>query len=198
MAWFAVDDGFWGHPKRLACPAAAIGLWAVAGSWAAQQLTDGFIPRHVLPVLGGKPKDAAALVAAGLWETEDGGWRFHEWDERNPTAAEVLADRAEKHEAKVRAGRAGGLASGARRRQTGSGGPSRTEADREQTRSRHEAEPEQGANGLLKQNEAPSPPLPSQPLPVVQREEEVEVALGLARADVERVVRQLQDRQRPA
>ena len=65
MPWFKVDDSFWGHPKRVACPPAALGLWVTAGSWCGQQLTDGHVPKHMLSVLGGKPKDAAALVSAG-------------------------------------------------------------------------------------------------------------------------------------
>jgi hypothetical protein len=100
VPWFKVDDGFWGHPKRLACSSNAIGLWVVAGSWSAQQMTDGHIPRHVLAVLGGKPKDAAALVTAGLWETTPNGWHFHDWTEQQPTRAETEARRAEDAERK--------------------------------------------------------------------------------------------------
>src|SRR4051812_39798971 len=71
MTWFKVDDGLWGHPKWLATPAPARGLWVTAGSWSAANLTDGRIPRHVLPSLGGRPRDAATLVTVGLWVTAD-------------------------------------------------------------------------------------------------------------------------------
>ena len=37
------------HPKRLACSAAAIGVWVTGGSWSAHHLTDGFIPKPCLP-----------------------------------------------------------------------------------------------------------------------------------------------------
>lgn len=95
MPWFKVDDGFAFHAKAVAAGNAACGLWVRAGSWCAQQLTDGHVPAHMLAALGGKPKDAAALVAARLWEKTDDGWRFHEWNEagRQPTRAEVEAER---------------------------------------------------------------------------------------------------------
>jgi len=106
MTWFKVDDGLWGHPKWLATPASARGLWVTAGSWSAANLTDGRIPRHVLPSLGGKPRDAEALVKAGLWiERPGNGWAFHEWNQpgRQPTKESVLADREAAAERQRRA-----------------------------------------------------------------------------------------------
>jgi len=94
MPWFKVDDGMWSHPKVLACPLAALGLWVRAGSWCAQQLTDGAVPRTALAMLGGRPRDAAALVDAGLWIVDGDGWRFHDWQTYQPTRAAVEADRA--------------------------------------------------------------------------------------------------------
>ena len=94
MAWFKIDDSFWGHPKRLAAPASAIGLWVTAGSWCAQQLTDGAVPRHVLGTLGGRARDASDLVRVGLWEVADGGWLFHDWAEYQPSRAQVHEARA--------------------------------------------------------------------------------------------------------
>lgn len=107
MPWFRVDDGFWGHSKRWRCSLTAIGLWSVAGSWSAQQLTDGKIPRHVLSVFGGKPKDAAELVEADLWIETDEGWLFKDWHLYQRTRAEVEADReaARKRMNKARNGR---------------------------------------------------------------------------------------------
>lgn len=94
MSWFRVDDKLWGHPKWLATPIRARGLWVTAGSWSASQDTDGYVPRHVLGVLGAGAKDAAALVASGLWAVEDDGWRFHKWTEFQPDAASTKARRA--------------------------------------------------------------------------------------------------------
>lgn len=94
MPWFRVDDGFALHPKVNAAGNSAIGLWVRAGSWCAQQLTDGFVPAHIITALGGRPKDAASLVGAGLWRTVDGGWQFHDWSDRQPSAESVKLKRA--------------------------------------------------------------------------------------------------------
>lgn len=96
MPWFKVDDKLHDHRKARAAGKAAMGVWALAGSWAADNLTDGFVPASVLSRWGTRA-DARRLVDVGLWFTDeqDGerGWRFWEWTERNPTRAEVEADR---------------------------------------------------------------------------------------------------------
>jgi len=120
MTWFKVDDGLAFHAKVVLAGNAAMGLWVRAGSWVAQQLTDGYIPDQIVTTLGTRAQ-AKALENAGLWIREGNGYRFHGWLDYNPTAEEVRADQARKHEAKVNAGRAGGLASGvARRKHKGS------------------------------------------------------------------------------
>jgi hypothetical protein len=109
MTWFRVDDTFHSHPKSTACSLAALGLWAAAGSWSGSHLTDGFVPEHQVPLLArGQSELAAELVRAGLWKRARGGYRFHDWLDRNPSAEEVKSVRQKRAEA----GRAGGLASG--------------------------------------------------------------------------------------
>jgi general stress protein YciG len=109
MTWFKVDDSLHSHPKAAAVSLAALGLWTVAGSWAGAHLTDGFIPEHMVPLLSrGASELADELVAAGLWKRGKGGYRFHEWLERNPSAEEVKEQRVKRADA----GRKGGLASG--------------------------------------------------------------------------------------
>jgi hypothetical protein len=103
MPWFLVDDKLHSHRKRYRAGVEAMGLWTIAGSWAADQLTDGFVPEYVVIGWGTKCKaHAARLVTAGLWHPAevDGepGWRFHEWSPRNPTRAEVEQKRAEARE----------------------------------------------------------------------------------------------------
>lgn len=93
MAWFKVDDKLWGHPKWLATPMRARGLWVTAGSWAAANETDGAIPTHALAVLGGRTADATALVTAGLWSATSSGWIFHDWSMFQPDAASQKARR---------------------------------------------------------------------------------------------------------
>jgi len=138
MTWFKVDDKLHDHRKARAAGKSAMGVWVLAGSWAADNLTDGFVPVSILPRWG-TSRDAAKLCDVGLWmpDEQDGeqGWRFHEWEERQPTRAEKIAERAER----AKAGKAGGLASG---------------------RSRREAKAKQAASGLLK---PPSRPVPTRP-----------------------------------
>jgi hypothetical protein len=135
MTWFKVDDKLHDHRKARAAGATAMGVWLLAGSWAADNLTDGFIPASVLPRWG-RQREANRLVEVGLWhaDEQDGekGWRFHEWDERQPTRAQKLEERAIKAEA----GRAGGLRSG---------------------RSRREAKAKQSASGQVEPPTRPDP-----------------------------------------
>lgn len=99
MPWFLVDDGFHSHPWALATSPAALGLWAVAGSWSSSSsnLTDGFVPDHVLPRLSPDSATLAAeLAAAGLWRRVKGGYRFVQGDGlcKIPGRAAVLEGRA--------------------------------------------------------------------------------------------------------
>lgn len=99
MPWFLVDDGFHSHPKALATSPAALGLWAVAGSWSSSgsNLTDGLVPDHVLPRLSPDSATLAAeLVATGLWKRVKGGYRIVTGDGlcKIPGRAAVLETRA--------------------------------------------------------------------------------------------------------
>lgn len=92
MPWFKVDDNLAFHHKVLAAGNAAMGLWVRAGAACANQLTDGFVADHMVPALG-TVAQAKALVNAGLWTREKGGYRFHGWEERQPCKADVEAQR---------------------------------------------------------------------------------------------------------
>lgn len=92
MPWFKVDDTFSHHAKVMGAGNAAVGLWVRAGAWSMQQLTDGFIPTHVARQLGTRA-EAKRLVDAGLWVEKDDGYLFHEWEQRQPSRAQVHADR---------------------------------------------------------------------------------------------------------
>ena len=92
MPWFRVDDTFSHHAKVLAAGNAAVGLWTRAGSWSMQQLTDGFVPTHVVRTMGSST-EARRLVDAGLWLAVDGGYRFHQWDSRQPSRERLEAER---------------------------------------------------------------------------------------------------------
>ena len=103
MVWFKVDDGFYSHPKTFDASDAAVALWVRAGSWAAANLTDGFVPSTLPARLCGDPGPATEeLIARGLWTRTRGGYQFHDWADYNPTRAKVEADRARDAEKKRR------------------------------------------------------------------------------------------------
>lgn len=110
MTWFKVDDNLAFHRKTVAAGNAAMGLWVRAGAWSAQHLTDGFVPEHMLALLG-TASQSKRLIKAGLWAEVDGGCQFHQWNEkgRQPTSQSVLADREKSAErqAKWRASKSG-------------------------------------------------------------------------------------------
>lgn len=127
MPWFNVDDGFAFHRKAVRAGNAALGLWTRAGSWCAQQLTDGFVPDEMVTVLG-SVSQAQRLVTSGLWSEVDGGYQFHEWTDsgRNPSRSEVLSRRKKEADkkAKARAAKSDApLVNVARPQGTGSGLP---------------------------------------------------------------------------
>jgi hypothetical protein len=93
VPWFKVDDGLFLHQKIVKAGNAAMGLWLRAGSWSAHHLTEGFVPDTVIEVLG-TPTQRAKLISVGLWAEADGGCRFHEWNERQPTRDEVTEQRS--------------------------------------------------------------------------------------------------------
>ena len=97
MAWFKVDDGLHASTKTRRA-GDAMALWVMAGSWCADQLTDGFLPHDMAPVLARNwRKWAAKLVEVGLWTVDERngvqGWRFHDWQVYQPSRSQVLAER---------------------------------------------------------------------------------------------------------
>lgn len=102
MAWFKIDDGFHASRKLLKISKrarfAAVGLWTVAGSWSADQLTDGNVPDYMIKEWGAPPAAPEALVDAGLWERAHDGYVFCNWHEYQPSKQDVDAERAASRE----------------------------------------------------------------------------------------------------
>lgn len=107
MPWFRLDDSFHSHPKVVAAGNEAIGLYVRCGSYAAQHLTDGFVPDEVA-LLYGSRELADTLVRTKLWRRARGGWRMPDYLDYNPSREQVV----DKQKARAEAGRKGGLASG--------------------------------------------------------------------------------------
>lgn len=112
MAWFKIDDGFHCHPKVFAAGTPAIGLYVRCGSWAAQQVTDGIVPKHVAKMYG-TPRMIKALVDAGLWhqkghdcescpELDANSYAIHQYLERNPSRVDTELARKAKTERQQR------------------------------------------------------------------------------------------------
>lgn len=117
MSWARVDDKLHMHPKAEKAGLESIGLWAVALSYCADMLTDGFVSDERCTKLVGDRKAAARLAvrltSSGLWHRADEpcpsghqecdkyrqtepGYRFHDWDDYQPSREDVLAEKARK------------------------------------------------------------------------------------------------------
>lgn len=107
MTWLRLEDNMLDHPKwRRAIREGGDGVLAVwyrLTSWCSRNLTDGVIPADMLETLTevGRTRDrrrALDGLVAGQLLAIDGSGRGHIVDylERNPSRAEVLADRARR------------------------------------------------------------------------------------------------------
>jgi hypothetical protein len=107
MAWVKLDDQAPRNSKMLKAGPAACWLWVCGIAHAQSQLTDGFIAVEALPMIGitgiGRvEKLAEQLVAVGLFDRADGGYRVHDYLDHNPSRLSVLAKRAEDADRKRR------------------------------------------------------------------------------------------------
>lgn len=93
MPWFKVDDTLHSHPKARRAGVAAMGLWSLAGAYSAAYKLDGLVPSDYVRTWPGGPRLADRLVASGLWDEVDDGWRFHDWCDYQMTAEEIERDR---------------------------------------------------------------------------------------------------------
>jgi hypothetical protein len=96
VTWFKLDDQFPNHPKVRKAGDAAAWLYVCGGCYCAQYLTDGFIPKVVVPSLTAirKPlEQASMLVAFDLWHDRGDEFEVHDYLVYNPTRAKVEAER---------------------------------------------------------------------------------------------------------
>lgn len=142
MSYVKVESTVRLHPKFLKAGPAASWLWLCGLAHCQEALTDGFIADEALPFLGvpNARRLAAVLVDVGLWHTEQGGWRVHDYLDHNNSASDIrrIADERRK------AGRKGG--------QSGAAGPPHLRkqfASMFAEQDVHQLE-EQSANGVAK------------------------------------------------
>lgn len=119
MPWFKVDDALTHSRKVLQIPKrrrlAAMGLWTLAGSWCARELTDGLLPKYALEDFPVSQQAVHDLISVGLWHDLDalptcahcsadvcptfarglaeGSLLFHDWARYQPSKAEVVEER---------------------------------------------------------------------------------------------------------
>jgi hypothetical protein len=96
--WMKIDDGLHAHRKTRRVTkshqsktrdASPMGIWALAGSWSAQNGTDGWVPEDELDRWDDDWRSLAGrLVRAGYWwpHERDGeaGYGFNDWLDYNP------------------------------------------------------------------------------------------------------------------
>lgn len=147
MPWVRLDEEFARHPKVLAAGPLGMAMQVAALCYCNSYLTDGFVPRSVVPGLLhleglgmrmwngdliGSGEDAdfkivvEDLIDAGLWEEVPGGFRIHDFHQYQPTKDEVLAEREQKRAAGQKGGRATAQARAAARGGAGAAKPSDT------------------------------------------------------------------------
>lgn len=112
LPWVRLDSNFYTHDKVLWLTTQrdgyrAISVYVFSMGYAGGHGTDGYIPRHVLPVIQGTERTAQMLVDARLWEYADGGWTIRNWESRQELSVVT--------EAKRQASRLGGRKSSCRR-----------------------------------------------------------------------------------
>ncbi len=99
MSWAKLCDGWWTHPKVIRAGPVGACLHAKALSYAGQHLTDGYIPKAMIHVLGVGIEDpvalADALVELRLFDKDPktGDYLVHNYLLRNPSRVQVEAER---------------------------------------------------------------------------------------------------------
>lgn len=81
MSWFNIDDKAHSDDRFNRAELDGCGLFAVAGSYCMDHLTDGFVPRWFVKQRPGGLRAAKKLVAVGLWAVVEDGYQFVEWKE---------------------------------------------------------------------------------------------------------------------
>lgn len=102
MAWVRLDDTMPQHPKLMAAGVQAFALDVAGLCYSNKHGTDGFIADYVLPAvlptLSSPRKWADRLVEVGRWHKVEGGYRIHDVEDYQPSAAEQEEDRAAARE----------------------------------------------------------------------------------------------------
>lgn len=154
MPWFKIDDGFHCNAKIMEAGTPAVGLYVRCGSWAAQQASDGRIPKSIARSYG-TARMIKALVEAGLWhqaghdcdscpEVDVKSYQIHDYLEYNPSRVAIQNERNSKTVRQQR------WREGKKKEQANAGDAPDVDGDVDASTSRHG-------------DAAPPPPVPSRP-----------------------------------
>lgn len=94
--WVKLDDDFYVHPKVVMAGPEAAYLYVAGLCFCGKHLTDGVIPKAMVPTLANhrKPLDlAATLVKVRLWVDDGDNYIVNGYHDYNPPAAKVKAQR---------------------------------------------------------------------------------------------------------
>lgn len=122
MTWAKLDDQFFYNKKVAQVDGPAKLLYLAGLVYAANQLTDGFIPEKALRFIASTADVANCqdfarqLLDVGLWDATGEGYMIHDYLVWNPSKQQVIATR----EARAESGRRGGQAKAANAKQTSS------------------------------------------------------------------------------
>jgi hypothetical protein len=91
LPWVRLDSSIYTHDKITLLLTARDGYRAYAVytfslAFSGAHATDGHIPNHVLPVIRCNKSCANLLVSHQLWEPAEGGYRIHNWSQRQELA----------------------------------------------------------------------------------------------------------------
>ena len=95
MAWTRIDDKFLMNPKIQSAGAYGMAIYLSGLIYCNTNVTDGFIPDVMLPVLCGlayqtaSKRVADALVKLNLWERVEGGYLIHDFLNFNKSRNEI-------------------------------------------------------------------------------------------------------------
>jgi hypothetical protein len=165
MSWAYLDDQSTFHAKVVSAGNGAWGACCRMITWSMAHLTDGKVPSRVAKLIASDDELADLIRVELVHELEDGAVLIHDFLDWNDSAKEIR----KKREAKRKAGKTGGLRSGAARKQNSEHPPKQNGSNNEAPASRLV---EEGANPLSlslslseerERERAPDEPEPQRP-----------------------------------
>lgn len=155
MPWVRIEDDMPNHPKVAKLSDAGFRAYVTAICHAAHFLTDGRVAVESLQKV--RPAAVKEVLAAGLFEETEKGIAVHDFLDFNPSRDETL----ERRRMRAELGARGGHAKAAKRYQTASGEPARSQGLATDAASKTLANSWQKSSKSLPRSPSPSPPSPT-------------------------------------